>query len=248
MCISATKDNTVTVWNYHSGVLLRTFLLQSTPLCLTLDPCDRGVYVGFEDGSIQFAELVQPDAMINPLYDSRVQATPVQITSLPFSGSSEAAAGRINCLGLNYDGTKLLSGHESGKITEWDTARRYFQREIADLNAPVTNIFMRSPFSGKKLTQAVTVVKPKLAEGNYTYTAQFTGSVGEERLSQTLEAPGFPTDLLEDAIFRFSNPAAATSSSEDEKLRKDNEDLRKVVSEQQALLKTLLSKKSKTKS
>jgi len=105
---------------------------------------------------------------------------------------------------------------------------------------------MISPFPGKKLTKAITVVKPKLAEGNYTFTAQLTGQLESNQLNQALESPGFPPGMLEDAISRFSTPMVA-SSSEDEKLRKDNEDLRKVVSEQQALLKKMISKQSKQK-
>lgn len=246
ICVSASKDNTVIVWNYHSGALLRTFLLALTPLCLAIDPCDRGVFIGFEDGSVQLAEFIQPDSKLNPLYDTNIQTTPVQVTAPPFVGPSEAGFGPTHCIGLNYDGTKLLTGHASGKIAQWDTARQCFSTEVSDLNAPVTNIFMISPFPGKKLTKAATVVKPKLAEGNYTFAAQLTGQLESNRLNQALESPGFPPGMLEEAISRFSTPVVA-SSSEDEKLRKDNEDLRKVVSEQQALLKKMLSKQSKQK-
>ena len=246
ICVSASKDNTVIVWNYNSGLLLRTFLLQSTPLCLAVDPCDRGVFIGFEDGSIQLAEFTQPESLLNPLYDSKIQSTPVQISIPPFVGPSETGYGSALCLGLNYDGTRLLSGHASGKIAQWDTGRKVFSMEIADLNAPVTNILMLSPFPPNKLTKAIAVVKPKLAEGNYTFTAQLTGTLGSSHLDEALEAPGFPLAVLESAISRFSAPVA-TSSSDDEQLRKDNENLRKVVSEQQALLKKLIAKQNKTK-
>ncbi|KAG9240734.1 WD repeat protein-like protein [Calycina marina] len=247
ICVSASEDNTIIVWNYHSGTLLRTFLLAQTPLCLAIDSCDRGVFIGFEDGSVQRADLVDQNSGLNPLYDTNLQATPVQVTNPPFvSRSTELENGATNCIGLNHDGTKLLTGHTSGKVIEWDTGRQCYTTELADLNAPVTNLCMISPFSSKKLTKAITIVKPKLAEGNYTFTAQLTSSLGRSRYDQALESQGFPVEMLEDAISRFSSPIVA-SSSDDEKLRKDNDDLRKVVSEQQALLKKMLAKQAKQK-
>jgi pre-rRNA-processing protein IPI3 len=239
ICVSASKDNTIIVWNYFTGDLLRTFLLPSTPLCLAVDPCDCGVYIGFEDGSLQLIELLQPESNYNPLYDTKLQTTPVQITLSPFTAPSDN--GSALCLGLNYDGTSILSGHTSGKIVQWDTGRRAFSAELADLNAPVTNLCMLSPFPDKRLTKALTVVKPKLSEENYTFTAQLIGNMDKNNFNKALDTPGFPSAMLEDAISRFYTPAA-TSSSGDEKLRKENEDLWKVVREQQSLMAKMESK------
>jgi pre-rRNA-processing protein IPI3 len=246
ICVSASKDNTIIVWNYHTGDLLRTFLMPSTPLCLALDPCDRAVFAGFEDGSLQIIDFLQPNSTLNPLYDSRLQNTPVQITLPPWTAPS--AVGAAYCLGLSYDGTSMLSGHASGKIAQWDTGRRAFSGEIADLNAPVTNLLMQSPFPGKRMTKTSTVVKPKLGEGAYTFTAQLTGAMDTSSFEQAVRTPGFPTDMLEDAISRLSRPVATSSSSGDEKLRKENEELWKVVNEQRALQKQTWDKYSKLKS
>ncbi|KAG0650364.1 Pre-rRNA-processing crb3 ipi3 [Hyphodiscus hymeniophilus] len=245
ICVSASKDNTVIVWNYHSGDLLRTFLLPSTPLCLALDPCDRGVFVGFEDGSIQILEFLQRDSVLNPLFDTRLQNTPLQITLPPWTAPSDVGA--AHCMGLSYDGTSLLSGHASGKIAQWDAGRKAFSAEITDLNAPVTNILMQFPFPERRMTKLSTVVKPKLGENAYTFTAQLSGSIGSNTFARVLEDPGFPADMLEDAISRLSRPVA-TSSSADEKLQKENEELWKVVNEQRALQRKTWEKYTKLKS
>lgn len=253
ICVSASKDNTIIVWNYHTGDLLRTFLLPSTPLCLALDPCDRGVYIGFEDGSVQLVEFVHADAKVHPVYDAELQHTPVTVNTSPWippssiATESDSVFGAVHCLGLSYDGTSLISGHASGKIGLWDTGKHNFAGELVDLNAPVTNLLMLSPFPGKQLTKAAMVVKPKLGESNYTFTAQLTGSLATNAFDRAVEGPGFPTDMLENAISRFlapsaTSPSQATSSSGDEKLRKENEDLRRVINEQQALLKKMQSK------
>lgn len=245
ICVSASKDNTVIVWNYHSGNLLRTFLLPSTPLCLALDPCDRGVYIGFDDGSLQLVEFVRSESSFNELYDTSLQTTPVQITSAPWIASAEV--GPTHSLGLSYDGTIIISGHESGKIMQWNTSRSGVSTEIADLNAPVTNLIMQSPFPSGRLTKASSVVKPKLAEGPYVYTAQLTGAIGTNSFEQALEHTGIPTDMLEDAISRFYQRNTAASSGGDEKLQKENEELWAVVNEQRALQKQTWEKYSKLK-
>jgi pre-rRNA-processing protein IPI3 len=245
ICVSSSRDNTVIVWNYHSGDLLRTFLLSSTPLCLALDPCDRAVYVGFEDGSVQLIEFIKPDCILNPLYDTRLQTTPVQITLPSWTAPSETGAAL--CIGLSYDGTYLLSGHSSGKIAQWDTGRRSFSAELADLNAPVTNLFMLSPFPGTRLTTPQTVVKPKLGESNYTFTAQLTGSMGRSTFDHAVSTTGFPLELLEDSISKISGPLAPSSSGDD-KLRKENDELWQIINEQRDLQKKTWDKYTKLKS
>jgi pre-rRNA-processing protein IPI3 len=246
ICVSASKDNTVIVWNYHTGDLLRTFLLPSTPLCLALDPCDRGVYVGFDDGSLQLIEFIQTSSAINPLYNTSLQNTPVQITLSPWTVPSDAEPSAAHCLSISYDGTYLISGHASGKVLLWDVGSRSFSKEIADLNSPVTNLLMLSPFPAKMMTKASTVVKPKLAEGNYTFTAQLTGKPGNNSFNRAMATSGFPSDILQDAISRLSNPTV-TSSSGDDKLRKENEELWRVVNEQRALQKRTMEKYNKLK-
>jgi pre-rRNA-processing protein IPI3 len=200
------------------------------------------VYVGFKDGSIQMIEFLQADSAINPLYDSKLQNTPVQPNSAPWTAPNEE--GSTLCIGLSYDGTCLLSGHASGKIASWDTGRRLFSSEIADLNAPVTNLIMQSPFPEKRATKAATVVKPKLGEGNYIFNAQWTRSLGESKFAHAVNTPGFPSDMLADAISRFFQPAVASSSG-DEQLRKENEELWKIINDQRALQKKTWDKYTK---
>jgi pre-rRNA-processing protein IPI3 len=242
--VSASRDNTIIVWNHDSGDLLRTFLLPSTPLCLTLDPANRAVYAGFEDGSLQMIEFFQANSTLNPLFDPNLQTTPVQVTHSPWSAPSEP--GSTYCLGLSYDGTFLLSGHASGKISQWDTGRRAFSSELVDLNAPVTNLSMLSPFPSPTHTRAINVVKPKLGDVQYTLTAQLCSPSCITDFDRMVHSNGFPSEMLLDAIARFSDPQSSSSSG-DEKLRKENEELWRVVNEQQALQKKTLEKYNKLK-
>jgi pre-rRNA-processing protein IPI3 len=106
---------------------------------------------------------------------------------------------------------------------------------------------MLSPFPDKRMAKAGAVVKPKLGEGEYTFTAQLTGTMEVDTFNRILNAPGIPPEMLDDAISRFSRPAAASSSG-DEKLRKENEELWKVINEQRALQKKTWEKYSQLKS
>ena len=242
--VSSSRDNTIIVWNHHTGDLLRTFLLPSTPLCLALDPCNRAVYAGFEDGSLQMIEFFQSNSTLNPLFDPNLQTTPVQITQASWSAPTDA--GSAHCLGLSYDGTFIISGHMAGKVFLWDTGRRAFSSELADLNAPVTNILMLSPFPAEVAVRATNVVKPKLGDVQYTFTAQLCGPPARSEFERIIQSDGYPEDMLVDAISRFSAPMGSSSSG-DEKLRKENEELWRVVNEQQALQKKTLEKYNKLK-
>jgi pre-rRNA-processing protein IPI3 len=193
---------------------------------------------------VQVIEFTQPNSITHPLYDTRLQNTPIQVTLPPWVAPNEA--GPALCIGVSYDGTLLLSGHNSGKISQWDTGRRCFSAELADLNAPVTNIAMLSPFPETRSTIAVTVVKPKLGEGHYTFTAQLTGSLTKSHFDEITDNPGFPAKMLEDAIADFSRPATQSSSG-DEKLLKENEDLWKIINEQRAVQKKTWDKYSQLK-
>lgn len=193
-------------------------------------------------------EFVSASSSTNPLYDTRLQTTPVQVTAAPWVAPSETGA--TLCLGLSYDGTTLLSGHESGKIAQWDTGRRMFAAELTDLNSPVTNLLMGSPFSAKQSSKLSAVVKPKLAEGNYTISTQLIGStVTQSSFEAAVDNFGFPDDMLNTSIESFYKPMAGSSSSGgEEKLRKENEELWKVVNEQRAVQQKTWEKYNKLKS
>jgi pre-rRNA-processing protein IPI3 len=97
------------------------------------------------------------------------------------------------------------------------------------------------------MTKIYTVVKPRLGESAYTFTAQLTGTMGNSSFDEAVRDPGIPPDMLEDAISRLSKPVAMSSSA-DKKLREENEGLWKVINEQRALQKKTWEKYSNLRS
>lgn len=249
ICVSASKDNTAIVWNYHTGELLRTFLLPATPTSLALDPCDRAVYIGFDNGVVQAVDLFVPKAGVNALHDAEQQTTPIQVAPTPLSGAPPGL-GEVHCLGVSYDGTTLVSGHASGKMAQWESGPGKFVAELGDLNAPVTNLVMLDPLGGVGRVGAVGVSKPRLGEGSQVFVGQFLGVVGRKEGGVEVQEVGFADGELERAILEFGAPVAAKAAAgkSDDQLRKENEELWAIVNEQNAVQKSTWSKYRKVAS
>lgn len=241
IAVSASKDNTCIVWDYLNGDALHTFLLPSSPLCLALDPADRAVYAGYEDGSVQLIDFYSQGGLTQPLHDLALQSTPTQPPPSDRWSASHHSASPVLCLQVSYDGTSLLSGHQNGKIHSWDVAAGKYDKGLADLAAPVTSIVMLNPVGFREMTKPAVklhnVVKPRyesLVTGDhggssatiptkYTFIAQFTStlplpfSADTTSFHQELHHSSFSTALLEESLAEFSSHQKnfdATDSSE----------------------------------
>lgn len=202
--------------------MLHTYLLSDNPICLALDPADRATYVGYDDGSIQLLDWYKPPSHIHPLYDPNQQFTPTQ----PPPSDRWRLHGRSSpalCLQVSYDGTALLSGHESGRVHRWNIAKSKYSDQVADITLPVTNLHMlppngfpNAPTPNLKLHN---VVKPRyesslgssrsnsIIPSNYNFTAQLTSTLPlpdppahYSDLDDALTHPSFPTSVLDEGL------------------------------------------------
>ncbi|KAI0439457.1 WD40-repeat-containing domain protein [Xylaria telfairii] len=231
ICISASKDKSCVVWNYQLGTPLRTLLFSCAPISLVLDPCARAFYASTEDRSLYAIELFGPE--------SSEGSTAVQVSAA--FGAAPQEAGPATCLGLNYDGTILLSGHSGGQVRRWDLSSRADSTELASLNAAITNITFVSPLASSSPTRPITVVKPFLGNRSYNFTSRIdSDTVDETRFSKMLNSSGIPQDMLEQAILAFQEPAGNTAG--DAELQKENEELWEIINEQRALQKKTLER------
>ncbi|KAI0405514.1 WD40-repeat-containing domain protein [Xylaria palmicola] len=239
ICISASKDKSCVIWNYQLGTPLRTVLFPSAPISLVLDPCARAFYASAEDRSLYAVELFGEKALFSP-QDGEGAAAAVQASAA--FGAAPLEAGPATCLGLNYDGTVLLSGHPQGQVRRWDLSSRADSTELASLNAAVTNVTFVSPLPPPKPTRPVAVVKPFLGNRSYNFTARMdSDAVRETRFSKMLASSGMPQDVLEQAILAFQEPAAGNAAG-DAELQRENEELWEIINEQRALQKKTLER------
>ena len=253
VCISASRDKTCIVWNYHRGAALRTLLLPSAPLCACLDPCSRAFYVATEDRSLHAVELFGDKPLIGPQAEDAT--APVQIPPGSAFGAAPPEAGPASCLAVSYDGTVLLSGHPRGQVLRWDLATRADSTELASLNAAVTNLVPVPPLlPSARPTKPAAVVRPFLGSRAYNFTAQLTSDLpstaggrgaDRSRFARMMDARGFPEDVLEQAILALQQPAAiggGGGAEGDQQLRAENEELWEIINEQRALQKKTLER------
>ncbi|CAK7215321.1 Pre-rRNA-processing protein ipi3 [Sporothrix bragantina] len=232
LCVSASRDKTLVLWNYQTGVALRTILLPAVPLCVVLDPVARALYVSTEDeenknGGSLFAVELFGDKPLLGARGAEASSTAVSVNT-PF-GTVPSDAGPASCLTVSYDGATLLSGHPQGRILQWNLGdagedKTTLPVELSNLNAAVTNVMFvppALPSSGAAAaivpprTSVQTVVKPSQMGRDYTVTARFDEGDWEDDDDEDVEAretaafdtlvnqPGFPADILDNALLAF---------------------------------------------
>ncbi|EHA20016.1 hypothetical protein CBS63078_7211 [Aspergillus niger] len=236
IALSAADDSTAIAWDYHTGRLLRTFLLPSNAKSLALDPADRAFYVGYEDGSIQSIDFYKNQSIQNPLHDPSLQSTPSQPPAEDRWAPPSADCGAAHALTLCYDGMTLLSGHQNGKVLSWTVGRKKYASTVADYTHPVTNLFMLPPnglphpsLDLKRV--AHTIVKPRydssLSEtsqaagavpADYTFSTHLLPSISSkpdsakpDQFTEAFSHAYFPESMLEEGLAElaaFSQPTS----------------------------------------
>ncbi|OJJ43447.1 hypothetical protein ASPZODRAFT_19539 [Penicilliopsis zonata CBS 506.65] len=248
IAVSTSKDNIAIVWDYHTGRVLRTFLLPYSATSVTLDPVDRAFYVGYEDGSTHAINFYKNQSVQHPLHDLSLQSTPAQVTAesrwLPPSSES----GAVESLAVSYDGTTLLSGHRDGKVLSWNIPRGKYASTVTDYTHPVTNLVML-PLAGlSHLDSALkrvsrTIVKPRydhalsdssntsgVIPAEYTLSTQLLASSSSKAASKSsdfshaLTHAFFPQSIIEEGLAELANfGQLAVNGNQTVQIRGDSE-------------------------
>ncbi|PWY82228.1 ribosomal assembly complex component Ipi3 [Aspergillus heteromorphus CBS 117.55] len=241
IAVSAAEDNTAIAWDYHTGRLLRTFLLPSNAISIALDPADRAFYVGYQDGSIQSIDFYKSQSIQHPLHDPSLQSTPSQPPAEDRWLPPTADCGAAHALTLSYDGMTLLSGHQNGKVLSWNVGRKKYASTVADYTHPITNIMMLPPTGLPHPTLdlqrvAHTIVKPRydhtLSESSqsigtvpadYTFSTHLLPSISStsNQFTEAFSHAYFPESMIEEGLAELaaldqpgSNGVQASSMSQ----------------------------------
>lgn len=224
--VSISADRTCLVWDYRTGNTLRTYLLPGVPLSIALDPADRGIYIGYEDGNLQLLELyASPAGGLYAVQNGEGALEPVQPSASSRWKLPEPSRGAALSLDVSYDGSMIVSGHSSGAVLSWDVARGAFTTNLTPLPlpAPANNILFL-PVSGHsgsgvscQMLRISEIVKPKFGAfdtsetgavpGNYAAHVQFLSDIDQQKtvFQSALTAPTFPTTLLDKGLDELSN-------------------------------------------
>lgn len=242
IAISTSEDKSAIVWDYYNGQLLRTYLLPELPQALTLDPADRAFHLAYGDGSLQtvdFYDDMQKTTATDTLRDTASSHRPIQPnTKTRFSAESQKLGAALS-LSLSWDGQTLISGHTSGKIAVWDTAKGNYLSTATNLPGPVTNVKFLAPIgfpaANEPTFKIQTVVKPKQDSGavdgntvvppNYSLTVQLDGHLQRPAISametvnkksafeEALAHPSFPQAMLEASLAELATWNAPSSGT-----------------------------------
>ncbi|KAF2486107.1 WD40-repeat-containing domain protein [Neohortaea acidophila] len=223
IAVSGSSDQTCLVWDYHTNTLLRTFLLTSIPLSLALDPADRAIYVGHQDGSVQQLNLFASEGQPRQLLMNRAQRTtsaapPIQPPPTSIWRSPDSTLGPALCVSVSFDGNTVLSGHENGNMLMWDVARPASPASLLPLPhaGPITNVSFLPAIGFTNDTRRTvtisTVTKPKfgafdsamgIVPDNYALNVELSLKHPGSRISpfeQALHGPTFPVHMIDEGL------------------------------------------------
>jgi len=220
--VSTSRDQTCYLWHIETGQVLRSVLLPAAAISVAVDPADRVIYFGDEQGFVHFLDIFRswPHHRSSVL-DSHGGA-PIQLMAKDAWAVPTPDLGAAHCLTLSYDGTALLSGHANGAVVHWDVAKHRVVNEVVKLLQPVTNIQMLKPdglLNQKRAGYTVlNVVKPNLefnaqiesrpstgVPANYNLLAasrltRSNSDVEEDEFDRALSSPGIPQSMFDQAI------------------------------------------------
>ncbi|KAH0843028.1 hypothetical protein AYO21_03260 [Fonsecaea monophora] len=230
--VSASSDGTCHIWHIETCQVLRTLLLPSFATSITLDPADRAIYFGCNDGRIQSWDIFQHSPTTSISLNDQPNPPATQLLEKDSWKASSADVGTVNCVTLSYDGTSLLSGHVNGTIIRWDVAKRRILQDLTNLGQPVTNIEMLKPEGFPNVERPgyiiPSVVKPNLdfasmkdsgtcgVPANYGHHISITArnSLSEhDDFAEAITGPGFPQSMLDAAIHSLAMGNSATQAS-----------------------------------
>ncbi|KIW12984.1 hypothetical protein PV08_08171 [Exophiala spinifera] len=230
--VSASSDKTCYVWHIDSCQVIRTLLLPSSAISVTIDPADRAIYFGCDDGQIQSFDIYQRKDQIHASRTHSSEFPPIQLLPKDSWLAPSSDIGATNCLTLSYDGTSLLSGHRNGAIISWDCGKHRITNEVANLGQPITSLRMLKPEGlPRRNTPSYiisNIVKPNLDlaaskdNGSCGIPAKYNIQVklntaksaqSDGQINQAILGHGFPQDLFDDALRSLTAGNQGTTAS-----------------------------------
>lgn len=123
---TGSDDKTVRVWSLITGGLLGTYIMDAKVTALALDPAERVVYAGLDNGDIVCVDRFKINAatgLIGPPEENgdHIVTKSLEENTLQRDGSSSS---RVASIDVSFDGTVLIAGYDDGQIQSFDTITR----------------------------------------------------------------------------------------------------------------------------
>lgn len=162
---TASKDKTVRIWDLRTGQLLSTFVLSRKITSLAVDPAERAVYAGFEDGGIRIINLYSLNSSTGFL-ESVGGAKRIITLEDDSKNVLDQHTAEVTSLALSFDGTKLVSGDSSGSVLVWDIISKLVVAVPKRHSHPISSIHVLTRLGDDKPSEnKLPVFKRNLGEG-----------------------------------------------------------------------------------
>ncbi|KAK9368687.1 WD40-repeat-containing domain protein [Lipomyces kononenkoae] len=126
---SISLDGSCRVWNASDLRLQTTYVFKEALLSIVVDPAERAIYAGTDDGVIYHVDLYRQSREGAGLeYTGGLQR--VVEVSTESSVKFTQHTGKVLSLDLSFDSTLLVSGSEDGTVIVWDIATHQVLKKI----------------------------------------------------------------------------------------------------------------------
>lgn len=140
---SASLDGTVKVWNLQSleDVPEYTYTLPEIVLSLALDPAERIIYAGLENGEICVINRFEVDissGLVQHLQGINMKSEFIKSDDNVLMVESSKASPIVS-LDVSFDGTYLIAGFSSGTVAIFNTTTKTIKSEY-EVSSPVRKV------------------------------------------------------------------------------------------------------------
>lgn len=123
---SSSTDKTLRVWDLTDDGLVCTYIVASEVTALALDPAERVLYAGFENGDVLAIDRFKVNPTTGlveaPQYNSNHIAVESDESNTFYRADGSKKS--IVSLDISYDGSILVAGYSDGHVYSYDTSTR----------------------------------------------------------------------------------------------------------------------------
>lgn len=138
---TSSLDATVCVFSLFTGQLLHTFVVDKPLTALAVDPAERAIYVGSEDG-VRTLPLYRHSQVTR-----RLEAVGGAGAIVSFEGATLFECSQVTSLALSQDATNLYVGDNDGGVSSWDVGTEQLVKKYKPVKGPITALVVASPSS-----------------------------------------------------------------------------------------------------
>ncbi|KAJ8100551.1 WD40-repeat-containing domain protein [Lipomyces tetrasporus] len=206
---SISLDGSCRVWNASDLRLQTTFVFKEALLSVVVDPAERAIYAGCDNGVIYHVDLYrQPREGAGLLeYAGGLQRI-VDVSSestVKFAQHTD----KILSLDLSFDGTLLVSGSQDGTVIVWDVSTHQVMKNIKPGRGPVYVVKVLENLPSEHYTRQeslgfaynttyaskndVWIAVPESDESNVRFSISETALIGSEPIAFVDTGEEIPT-------------------------------------------------------